>query len=312
MRARPPLRHLLDAALAAAALGTAAPWLAGASTVADLLGQFLQQVALLTLALALLTWLTRQRLRALVAAALLALQLVVLRPDLDSIGAAADGAPARVLFFNVWARNGSREETLDYIRRSDADVVVLAEVTEGWPALIDRLADAYPWRVDCLGHSGCDVVLLARSRPLAAHGERDEASGAPYVEARLRLAGHAVTIAGSHLTRPVLDGDPVRQRRQAAFLADRLGAIAGPRLLVGDFNAVPWGAVGSILRRGSGLEPASGATGSWPSPLPGALRIPIDLALASPDLAGSVRRVGPWLGSDHRPIMVELKGLHSG
>ena len=30
-----------------------------------------------------------------------------------------------MLFFNVWARNGSREETLDFIRGSGADVVVL-------------------------------------------------------------------------------------------------------------------------------------------------------------------------------------------
>lgn len=312
MRTTPRPIHFLDAALVAAALGTLAPWLGMAWSLADLVAQFLQQVAWGTLALGVVALMARRRRRAAAAAALLALQLAVLRPEPGGFGAAADGAPSRVLFFNVWARNGSPDETLDFIRRSGADVVVLAEVTEGWPARLGALAEAYPWRVDCLDRSGCDVVLLARTEPLAMHAERDERSGAPYVEARLRLDGREVTVAGTHLTRPIVDGNVVRQRAQAAYLARRLDAIPGPRLLVGDLNAVPWGAVSGIIRAGSGLEPVSGATGSWPSPLPAPLRIPIDLALASPELAHSVRRVGPWLGSDHRPITVELKSRQPG
>ena len=55
------------------------------------------------------------------------------------------------------------------------------------------------------------------------------------------------------------------------------------------------------------LAPVNGSIeGSWPAGFPWAMRIPIDHALASEDLRAAIRHVGPSLGSDHRPITVDL------
>lgn len=307
MRLNPSSGRHLDAAMLLALAGTAAPWLARHWSLADLVTQFLQQVAWSTLGVLGLSVLLRHRCRALVAAGLLGVQLSVMRPDLSGPRAVAGDARAQVLFLNVWTRNTDHAETLDFVRASGADVVVLAEVAEHWPDAIAALADTYPWRTDCLAFGGCDVVLLSRNPLLSATAGREPHSGTPYVEARVWLGGREMTIVGTHLTRPLLRGWYGRQAAQASFLAGRLGAIGGPKLLVGDLNAVPWGAVARVLTDRTGLTPVAGITGSWPSPLPALLRIPIDLALASAELGASVRQVGPQLGSDHRPIMVDLR-----
>jgi endonuclease/exonuclease/phosphatase (EEP) superfamily protein YafD len=62
----------------------------------------------------------------------------------------------------------------------------------------------------------------------------------------------------------------------------------------------------TALATDTGLRPLPTLTGTYPSPLPWPLRIPIDHALVSPELAGAVRRTGPHLGSDHRPLLIEL------
>ncbi len=57
-------------------------------------------------------------------------------------------------------------------------------------------------------------------------------------------------------------------------------------------------------RRGFGVQR------SWPTSMKvsilGTMRIPIDHALVSRDVKVLDRRVGPFIGSDHFPIMVDI------
>ena len=78
-------------------------------------------------------------------------------------------------------------------------------------------------------------------------------------------------------------------------------------MLVGDFNSDMSAYMLKGLARDYRLTALPALNGSWPSPLPGLLRLSIDNALAGADWRLSGRVVGPDIGSDHRPIAFTLQ-----
>ena len=84
-------------------------------------------------------------------------------------------------------------------------------------------------------------------------------------------------------------------------------------VVVGDFNATPWGAAMIRLIARTGLRYGPGARiGTFPSalrgrPFPRWFAIPIDLVLAGGGAAVVARCHGPLIGSDHWPVIAEIQ-----
>ncbi len=306
------LHRLTQGATLVLAAATAAALLAGHGLWFDLANHLLLQIAYATLAALAATVLLRRWRWAGMAGLLLAMQAAVLLPAAawPALGAAAraheSAVPLRVAGFNLWVRNPDIDASLDFLRREAADVVVLSEVTPAWAAALDRLADLYPQRVDCVGEGRCRLVLLSR---LPWHDARawQDPGGIPLVQARVEVGRTAVTVVGTHLTRPFPRFEHDGQQGQAAFVAAHLAALSGPRVLIGDFNAASWSPVLRRLAERSGLTILPGLAGTWPAYVPAILRIPIDQILVSPELSAPPRRVGPGTGSDHRPVIADLE-----
>lgn len=299
----------LDAALGGALLVTLLPWLGRHLALLDLAAQFLLQGMVATAVVGALALLRRRPRHAAVGAVCLALQLAIVHPGWAPPRPTAQAAPSpglRLLVFNVWVDNRRPAELLRYVAEERPDALVLVEVLGPWREMVEILQAEYPERLDCLDLPGCDVVILAK-RPLRNPiATRDPASGTPLVAGQLQLADGSVTIAGTHLIRPIGVGTLADQLAQARWLATRLAELSGPIVLAGDFNAVGWGRLVTTLAASTGLRPLPTLVGTYPSPLPWPLRIPIDHALVSPELAAAIRRTGPHLGSDHRPLIIDL------
>jgi endonuclease/exonuclease/phosphatase (EEP) superfamily protein YafD len=80
--------------------------------------------------------------------------------------------------------------------------------------------------------------------------------------------------------------------------------------MVGDFNVTPWSPLFADLLRDSGLADSCRGFGwqpTWPTRLPAMFRIPIDHCLHGAGVAIVDRRVGPEIGSDHLPLLLELR-----
>lgn len=300
----------LDIALGAALLVTLLPWLGRHLALLDLAAQFLLQGMVATAVVSAVALLRRRPRHALMGALCLAAQLAIVHPGwLPAHLTAAQAAPGpglRLLVFNVWVDNRRPAELLRYVADERPDALVLVEVRGPWREMVDILQAEYPERLDCLDLPGCDVVILARQPLRDGFATRDPATGTPLVAGRLQHADGSVTIAGTHLIRPIGVGTLADQLVQARWLATRLAKLAGPIVLAGDLNAVGWGRLVTALAADTGLRPLPTLAGTYPSPLPWPLRIPIDHALVSPELAGAVRRTGPHLGSDHRPLIIDL------
>ena len=298
--------RLADGLLALAVLGAASPWLGRWLAMADLLAQFLLQITVATFGLAVLMLVARRWRRAGLAMACLVVQLATLNPDLSS-AAVADDSGVRVVALNLWIDNPRPRTTLAYLRGSGADIIVLSEIYEDWRAAVASLADTYPYRVDCIVQSGCDVAILSKLPVLASRGLRDPDTGAPYVEARIAIRDGAITVVATHLVRPFGNGTLDQQLKQIRYVTAHMKEISGPRMLIGDFNAVGWGRVIRFTGERSGLRLLRTIDGTWPAPLPWPLRIPIDNALVSSEIGSAVRRTGPAVGSDHHPIVITLR-----
>jgi endonuclease/exonuclease/phosphatase (EEP) superfamily protein YafD len=96
---------------------------------------------------------------------------------------------------------------------------------------------------------------------------------------------------------------------QLRAIAKFLQGVEGSRLVMGDLNTTSWSphfrdllaATGLVdSRRGRGMQP------TWTA-FRGLVRLPLDHVLVSPDITVTARRVGPPIGSDHLPVIVELE-----
>lgn len=295
------------AGVVAAAAMAAAPWLGRFSAKADLAAQFLLQASVATLVLVVLALLARRLVVAALLAVTLGAQAAWLVPHLGPSGTAAvaAAAPLRVAFFNVWRGNRAFPEVVAWLERERPDVVVLAEYGPDLRRALEPLDALYPLRFDCLARPGCDLAVLSR-RDGAPDLALPAAAAADLIELVVPLGHGELRVLGAHLTRPVGVGTVWKQLSQVKAVAAAVRDDPRPTILLGDLNAVPWARVVHELGERSGLRVVGSLDGTWPAFLPWPLRIPIDHALVSRDVVVTARSLGPDLGSDHRPILLDL------
>ncbi len=271
----------------------------------DIFSHFRVHYALIAALLLIIALALGQRKTALLSAMLLAVNVAVVIPYLSSIRVRAASPTIKIVSFNLWDRNLDAGPTLDFLRRENADMVVLSEAEGHWIHDLDSLSDIYPYRLDrlnCNEFSHCEMVMLSK-RPWEKAGVSEtNSSSPPIVWARFNLDGAKFTVAGMHFAMPL--GRLQRSQIDGAIRA--LGQFSGPLALTGDFNATPWSYLLPRIEKETSLRRAGGGiSATWPSVLMG-LGIPIDHTLVSSDFSYAAMSAGPRLGSDHRPIITEL------
>jgi len=194
------------------------------------------------------------------------------------------------------------------IGECEPDLIVLEEVDHEWMTALLGLHTAYPHVCQQPREDNFGIALFSRvplgSAQIIHLGE----AGVPSVTARVDLAGKPVLVLGTHPVPPWGSEGSRLRNQQLESIPGFLAPWKGLVILVGDLNTTPWSHhFESLIRdaelvdssRGFGLQP------SWPSDLL-PLRIPIDHCLLSADLRTVSRELGPRIGSDHLPLLVEV------
>lgn len=218
----------------------------------------------------------------------------------------------RVVSFNVQGQNEEYQQVIEFLRRVDADVVFLHEANRLWEeALSQAIAESslayhrHPSRPDHLIFS---TLTLTRVRPsdVTSHGWAEREARA--MEVMIGVGDTEVTLLGIHPLAPTNPRRTSLRDAQFQFVARWAENSTGPTVVTGDFNATPWSHVFAPLadaglrnsQRGFGLAPTFPVDGNLFT------RIPIDHLLHSPHLVVADRWLGPDLGSDHFPLVVDL------
>ncbi|MEE8445317.1 MAG: endonuclease/exonuclease/phosphatase family protein [Alphaproteobacteria bacterium] len=218
---------------------------------------------------------------------------------------ADDGAPViTIVQLNLSFRNAMPEAVADFIRREQADIVTLQEVSGKSGRVIDILADDYPFRVLCPAGRVGGLAVLSRL-PMAPDQSAGCAERGGLAWMRVMAGGQPVTVASLHLHWPY----PFGQERHIDRLEDNLRELPRPVLLGGDFNAAPWSYAVDRVARATGATVAGGLRFSFDIRLRNwtpAISLPIDHILLPDGLALLDVRLGPGPGSDHRSIVARF------
>lgn len=284
--------------------------------LADLAVHFrLQYAALAVLAACVLLW-TGRRSLASAAAVVALLNGLAAAPVLGWLppvaqarsAAAAAEVPLRVVAINVLYTNRRHGRVIELIRAERPDAVVLVEVTPGWLRALEKLRGEYPYTFHRLDTRGHGAALLSR-HPLARVQALHLAPGAePGVMAELDVAGRTVHLFGVHASWPMTPRSAASRNRELAELAAITRGLPSSVIVLGDLNVTSFSPHFQQLLSAGRLRSAAAGFGwqpSWPALVPLA-GIQIDHALVSPDVRVAAFRVGPYVGSDHRPVVVDL------
>lgn len=241
----------------------------------------------------------------------LAFVMPAFREDDPAAPATVESQPTlRALLANVNAENRDSERLQRLIAISDPDIILLLEAT---PWLLDRLRDLgerYPHRAaeprdDLFGIALFSRHPFARSQ-IVRFGD---AASPPAIVATIAAGERAFDLIGVHPWPPVSAELAEGRNEQLGALARRVRQSQAPLLVLGDLNLSPWSPWFARLladsglrdsRRGRGIQP-SWPAGWWP------LWIPIDHVLFSEGIHVRHREIGPAIGSDHYPVIVDFR-----
>ena len=256
-------------------------------------------------------WLARRHRRLAVGCALFAvinaLPVLALLWPAAAAGAGAT-APLRVVAINVETSNRRADLVLDFLHRADADVILLMEVDDRWLAALAPLRAAYPHVLAEPRDDNFGIVLFSRLPTTNSNVIALGDAAVPSIEATVTAGGRQIHLLGTHALPPGTPEYARLRNDQFRQIAAHVRRQTLPTVVVGDLNATPWSPYFADLLRESGLKNSSqglGLFGSWPAWLPLG-RLPLDHCLISASIQTSGKRVGPQVGSDHLPVVVEL------
>ncbi len=216
-------------------------------------------------------------------------------------------ARLRVLVANVLTQNEEREPLIRLIRRERPDVVGLIEVSPGWLADLDAVRSEYPYRYEYPA-AARGLAFWSKLPPTEVEPARPLAPGGnPAFGATLEFAGRPLRFWLMHNVSPFERPDELPQGGEFARLAERVRRDGGPTIVAGDLNSTDGSPFFRRFLRDSGLRDSRighGRQASWPTW--SYYRISIDHAFISADLAVVGRRLGPDIGSDHLPVLLEV------
>ncbi len=301
---------LLLAAISLASFAGA--WVWWLVVLANFRAQYVVALAVLGLVVAVTRW--RRTGLAILGVALINL-LFVAPLYVGSPGESVAAAPdLRVMSFNLLSTNESYNDVIEYIKAAEPDVVLLHESSRPWEVAMESAGLDYQiirGRSEDLIFG--TLVLVRDEVEAVSYGFAEGAARAIAMEYQPDGWPEPVQILSSHPLAPTTADRAALRDAQLEFAAEWASEQEGAFLVVGDLNASPWSWPfrrlvddGSLRNSqiGFGLQPTFSANSFL------LLRVPIDHLLHSQELRVRDRRLGPALGSDHFPLIVDLE--HAG
>jgi len=223
--------------------------------------------------------------------------------------AATPGPRLRLVAINVHTENAHCDLVLEFLRHTDVDVILLMEVNEHWISALESLRTNYSQVIADPREDNFGIALFSRL-PLT-NSEVVEFGNAevPSIATTLAVGGQDVFLLGAHPLPPGSAENARQRNEQFREIAARVRRCGMPAIVLGDLNSTPWSPYFGELLRDSGLKNTSqgrGLFGSWPAWLPFA-RISLDHCLVSPTILVINKQLGPQVGSDHLPVVVEVQ-----
>lgn len=239
----------------------------------------------------------------------------LLVPSATKVDSTDAAHAVKVMQFNINSHNLNSEEILEHIRKVDADIVCIEEVSPWWSDNLYSLKDIYPTirirsRTDNFGIAVLSKYVETDARILGL-------SDADVPTIALELSGPGNTPLVAFATHPLPPGSLssfALRNQQITNLANYIkerrasSGVAPKVILCGDFNAATWiGAMEPLLKTAQlrEVKPLLPLL-TWPSVWAQPVRIPIDHIFVSPDVSYESVSVQKNCLSDHMSVVAKL------
>jgi endonuclease/exonuclease/phosphatase (EEP) superfamily protein YafD len=220
----------------------------------------------------------------------------------------------RIFFANVAVRNTEYAAMLEEIAAEDPDVIVLVEFSWPWQIAFQKSPVMAPY-VYGTGHlkSHVNTVNVFSRLPLTTEIQNWVRRRAVHT-VDVPLGSKTLRLIGLHAPRPI-DGSRFDYKTYWDELLPILTAEQGPLVIIGDFNATEHSQVYERLTggrlRSAHDDRGRGYATTWPNGQYLCPPIRIDQAFVSPEIE-VVRIVeGLGRGSDHKPLIVDVRVRNS-
>jgi len=236
--------------------------------------------------------------------------------------ATAGTAPAnfRIFLSNVNLDNPNYDKVISLVKQEQPDLAVFQEITQTWVQQLEPLKEIFPYSMvqpKKLYNLG---IAVFSKQPLEAPtleflASREQAT----ILKDITINGQVISILATK-TKPPHKPDLFQWRNQQLEATSQyVKSVQTPVVVIGDLNITMWSpyyrqTIGQThlknARQGFGILPswptARAYSGKLPPFLPLLFSVPIDHCLVSPDIQVVNIRTGPDVGSDHRPLIVDL------
>ncbi|MEN8171717.1 MAG: endonuclease/exonuclease/phosphatase family protein [Chloroflexota bacterium] len=214
----------------------------------------------------------------------------------------------RILLANVLKENPNHAVLSNLIAESDPDFVMLIEVNQAWLDDLNLSALGYEHFIAETREDNFGIALYSRYDLVNSEIQRFGQLDTPSIVAHLKIDQQPVVFILSHPVPPKTKWMTLQRSIQMTDLMTYAGELDEIVLAAGDFNATSWSPYYKDWlqlsqlrdsRKGFGIQP-TWPTDNW------LLRVPIDHILVSPEINVQYRAVGPDIGSDHFPLIMDF------
>lgn len=229
------------------------------------------------------------------------------------------GPVVRLLWANLYNSNTDLDALRRLIEAEKPDIALFTELEPIHDAVMCDVHRLLPFQSPPPRSNVFGIMLLAKQPPGSLDFDLTMGTYAPLMVARLcPVESSCLTLLSLHAWPPLppWTGARDRQLAHAAAVARRHVEEGERVVLVGDLNVTPFSPVFDRLLAQSGLWDTAILPAERPRTSPAiatwwlantGIGLPIDHALVSAGIGIVSRRVGPDIGSDHRPLILDLK-----
>ncbi len=221
-----------------------------------------------------------------------------------------------VLQINVHRTHPNVPRLVEFAKKTDADVVILQEVSFKMMAYFKSLKEHYPYEAASREMAFFSKFPILNHKRFAFNRSRNAYTvttidtGKGIALACFEVHAAAFTVSRRH--------EEIKTVAKAAMRCD-----TPHKLIVGDLNTTPYSHYFREMISTSGMKPyveydniaqkalSIFTSGTWPDIFPAVLRIPIDHLLVTDNIGIRHKSSHDTCGSDHMPVLSRLRLYHT-
>ena len=199
-----------------------------------------------------------------------------LLPSFYPVNANAEGSIIKIAHFNVFKFNPWRGSLIAAAKKSEADFISFQEINQKWAdSIVDELCAEYPYYEVLPDNNGTQGLAVFSKFPLGGI-DTIWLQGMPNMIGQVKLSETSIHFIASHLKAPTTYTNYKKRNRQLTDIADYMKTLKGPKMALGDYNAVPWDVTVVGFKNKTGLaDSRKSLVPTYPSYFR-VLQIPID------------------------------------